>query len=178
MVRLGVRDLRRVSRRSVRCRPLSSLLGTLAIFAVGLFFRPFGGLLIAGFTDRFGRRGGLVLSVLLMAAGSLVIAVCPTHAQICAAAPVLLLLARILQGLSGGEFAASASTHCQRRRPEHPTPRVFREHLGAVAQVVGFTVGGTVAYSTFAVYLPSYAQQAKGCLPPPRSGRPSPRSWC
>jgi len=54
---------------------VSALLGTLAIFAVGFFFRPLGGLLIAGFTDRTGRRGGLVLSVLLMAAGSLLIAV-------------------------------------------------------------------------------------------------------
>jgi hypothetical protein len=50
----------------------------------------------------------------------------------------------------------------QRIRPERPTLRAFREHPRAVARVVGFTVGGTVAYYTFAVYLPSYAQQAKG----------------
>ncbi|MDT7619399.1 MAG: transporter, family, alpha-ketoglutarate permease [Pseudonocardiales bacterium] len=218
---------------------VSALLGTLAIFAVGFFFRPLGGLLIAGFTDRAGRRGGLVLSVLLMAAGSLLIAVSPTYAQVGALAPILLLLARILQGLStGGEFAASASYlaeiapprrrgfvtsffyvsnvigtllatvlgavlvgalgaaqmrdwgwrlpfvvgallalvalylrarlvesaafTAQRSRPERPTLRAFREHPGAVARVVGFTVGGTVAYYTFAVYLPSYAQQVKG----------------
>ncbi|HTF46565.1 MAG TPA: MFS transporter [Pseudonocardia sp.] len=218
---------------------VSALLGTLAIFAVGFFFRPLGGLLIAGYTDRAGRRGGLVLSVLLMAAGSLLIAISPTYAQVGVLAPVLLLIARILQGLStGGEFAASASYlaeiapptrrgfvtsffyvsnvlgtllatllgsvligalgaermrdwgwrvpfivgvllalvalylrarlvestafTAQRTRPERPTLRAFRDHPGAVARVVGFTVGGTVAYYTFAVYLPSYAQQAKG----------------
>jgi MHS family alpha-ketoglutarate permease-like MFS transporter len=62
-----------------RTSSVSALLGALAIFAVGFFFRPLGGLLIAGLTDRVGRRGGLVLSVLLMAAGSLLIAVSPTY---------------------------------------------------------------------------------------------------
>jgi len=56
----------------------------------------------------------------------------------------------------------SAAFTAQRTRPGRPTPRAFREHPGAVARVVGFTVGGTVAYYTFAVYLPSYAQQVKG----------------
>jgi MHS family alpha-ketoglutarate permease-like MFS transporter len=215
----------------------SALLATLAIFAVGFFFRPLGGLLLAGFTDRVGRRGGLVASVLLMAAGSLLIAVSPTYAQIGVAAPLVLLVARILQGLStGGEFAASASYlsemappsrrglvtsffyvsnvlgtmlatvlgsvlvgtlgadrlrdwgwrlpflvgallalvalylrarlvespafRAQSSQSERPTLRAFREHPAAVGRVVGFTVGGTVAYYTFAVYLPSYAQQA------------------
>jgi len=56
----------------------------------------------------------------------------------------------------------STAFTAQRTRPERPTLRAFRDHPGAVARVVGFTVGGTVAYYTFAVYLPSYAQQAKG----------------
>ncbi|HEY2205661.1 MAG TPA: MFS transporter [Pseudonocardia sp.] len=64
-----------------------ALLSTLAIFAVGFFFRPLGGWLLAGFTDRHGRRAGLTLSVALMAAGSLLIAVSPTYGQVGVLAP-------------------------------------------------------------------------------------------
>lgn len=85
-------------------------LKTLVIFAVGFFFRPLGAVLLAGIADRHGRRAGLTLSALLMASGSLIIAVSPTYAQIGFLAPLLLLLARITQGLSiGGELAAAFS---------------------------------------------------------------------
>lgn len=87
-----------------------ALLETLAVFAVGFFVRPLGGLLLAAVADRRGRRAGLVLMVGLMAAGSLVIAVAPTYGQIGIAAPALLLIARVAQGLStGGEFATNSS---------------------------------------------------------------------
>ncbi|MBP2473314.1 MHS family alpha-ketoglutarate permease-like MFS transporter [Crossiella equi] len=90
--------------------PTAGTLSTLLIFAVGFFFRPLGGALLAAFTDRRGRRAGLSLSVVLMAGGSLLIAVAPTYEQVGILAPVLLLLARIAQGLStGGEFASSAA---------------------------------------------------------------------
>lgn len=56
----------------------------------------------------------------------------------------------------------SSAFTAQRSRLRRPTLRALREHPGAVARVVGFTVGGTVAYYTFVVYLPSYAQQVKG----------------
>lgn len=84
-------------------------LKTLVIFAVGFFFRPLGGVLLAGIADRHGRRSGLIYSMLLMASGSLAIAVSPTYAQWGPLASLLLLLARIAQGLStGGEIAISA----------------------------------------------------------------------
>ena len=80
------------------------------IFASGFIARPFGGLLFGYFADRYGRRNSLMLSVLLMCFGSLMIAATPTAATIGAAAPVMLTLARIVQGASqGGEYGASAT---------------------------------------------------------------------
>ena len=72
--------------------------------------RPIGGWLFGHLADHHGRRNALMLSVLLMCFGSLVIAVTPTYASIGAAAPVLLGLARMVQGLSlGGEYGTSAT---------------------------------------------------------------------
>ncbi|MFF0145885.1 MHS family alpha-ketoglutarate permease-like MFS transporter [Amycolatopsis sulphurea] len=85
-------------------------LNTAAVFAVGFLMRPLGGWLLGRFADRFGRRSALVLSVSMMACGSLVIAVTPEYGKIGVAAPVLLVLARLLQGLSvGGEYSTSAT---------------------------------------------------------------------
>ena len=90
--------------------PTAQLLNTAAIFAVGFFMRPIGGWLIGWYADRYGRKSGLTVSVLLMCAGSLIIAITPGYATIGIAAPALLLLARLLQGLSvGGEYGASAT---------------------------------------------------------------------
>lgn len=80
------------------------------VFALGFIARPVGGLLFGYFADRRGRRNALMLSVLLMCFGSLVIALTPTVATIGVAAPIILTLARILQGASqGGEYGASAT---------------------------------------------------------------------
>ncbi|MGI5500993.1 MFS transporter [Lentzea sp. CA-135723] len=88
----------------------AQLLNTAAVFAVGFLMRPLGGWLLGRYADRHGRRAALTLSVTLMAAGSLIIAVTPSYATIGVAAPVLLVLARLLQGLSvGGEYATSAT---------------------------------------------------------------------
>ncbi|WP_433757248.1 MFS transporter [Nocardia sp. CA-135398] len=88
----------------------AQLLSTAAIFAVGFLMRPLGGWLLGRYADKFGRRSALTLSVTVMAAGSLLIAATPGYQTIGIAAPVLLLLARLLQGLSvGGEYATSAT---------------------------------------------------------------------
>jgi len=80
------------------------------IYAVGFFIRPVGGMLLGYYADRAGRRAALTLSVMLMCAGSAMIAVLPTYASVGIWAPVLLLMARLLQGLSlGGEYASSAT---------------------------------------------------------------------
>ncbi|MFI6865646.1 MFS transporter [Nocardia sp. NPDC050406] len=88
----------------------AQLLSTAAVFAVGFLMRPIGGWALGRYADRFGRRSALTLSVTVMAAGSLLIAVTPGYSTIGLAAPVILLLARLLQGLSvGGEYATSAT---------------------------------------------------------------------
>ncbi|QWF85486.1 MFS transporter [Amycolatopsis sp. CA-230715] len=88
----------------------AQFLNTAAVFAVGFLMRPLGGWLLGRFADRFGRRTALVASVSMMAFGSLLIAVTPGYATIGVAAPILLVLARLLQGLSvGGEYSTSAT---------------------------------------------------------------------
>ncbi len=90
--------------------PTSQLLNTAAVFAVGFLMRPVGSFLLGRYADRHGRRAALTLSVTLMATGSLVIACTPGHSSIGIAAPVLLVTARLLQGLSvGGEYGTSAT---------------------------------------------------------------------
>ncbi|HEX7825520.1 MAG TPA: MFS transporter, partial [Mycobacterium sp.] len=88
----------------------AQLLNTAGIFAVGFLIRPLGGWLLGWYADRKGRRAALTLSVTMMGVGSLGIAVLPGYAQIGALAPVLLVAARLLQGLSlGGEYGTSAT---------------------------------------------------------------------
>lgn len=90
--------------------PVAQMLSTAGIFALGFFIRPVGGWLFGHIGDVFGRRKALMFSVLLMCFGSLMIALTPTYETIGAAAPVVLMIARLLQGLSlGGEYGASAT---------------------------------------------------------------------
>lgn len=90
--------------------PTVELLSTAGIFALGFFMRPIGAWIMGIYSDRHGRKAGLTLSVLLMGSGSLLIAVTPDYAAIGLASPALLLVARLLQGLSvGGEYGASAT---------------------------------------------------------------------
>jgi MHS family alpha-ketoglutarate permease-like MFS transporter len=86
------------------------LLNAAAVFAVGFLMRPAGGWLMGRYADKHGRRAALTLSVLLMCGGSLLIAITPSYAKIGVIAPAMLVLARLLQGLSvGGEYGASAT---------------------------------------------------------------------
>ena len=88
----------------------SQLLNTAGIFAAGFLVRPLGGWLFGRIADKSGRRTAMMIAVLTMCAGSLMIAVLPTYATVGAAAPVLLLVARLIQGLSvGGEYGTSAT---------------------------------------------------------------------
>ncbi|WP_025117820.1 MFS transporter [Bacillus sp. H1m] len=90
--------------------PTSQLLNTAAIFAVGFLMRPIGSLLMGRYADRHGRRAALTLSITVMAGGSLIIACTPSYESIGIMAPIILVLARLLQGLSlGGEYGTSAT---------------------------------------------------------------------
>ena len=88
----------------------AQLMSSAAVFAVGFVMRPIGAWLMGIYSDSRGRKAGLTLSVTLMCLGSLLIAVTPGHAQIGWLAPAILVLARMMQGLSvGGEYGASAT---------------------------------------------------------------------
>jgi MHS family alpha-ketoglutarate permease-like MFS transporter len=90
--------------------PTSQLLSAAGVFAIGFLMRPLGGWLFGRLADRRGRKTSLLLSVLIMCVGSLAIAVLPTNAAIGAAAPFLLLIIRMVQGLAlGGEYGATAT---------------------------------------------------------------------
>ncbi len=94
------------------------LLNTAAIFALGFLMRPIGGWVLGRYADRHGRKAALTLSVTLMCLGSLIIAVTPTYQTIGVAAPILLLIARLLQGFSvGGEYGTSATYMSEIARP-------------------------------------------------------------
>jgi MHS family alpha-ketoglutarate permease-like MFS transporter len=88
----------------------TALLSTLAVFAVGFVMRPIGGAVLGAYADRHGRKKGLTLTISLMAGASLVIAVCPAYSKVGVLAPLVLLLARLVQGFSaGGEFGSSSA---------------------------------------------------------------------
>jgi MFS transporter, MHS family, alpha-ketoglutarate permease len=88
----------------------SQLMNTAAVFAVGFFMRPLGGWLLGHVADRLGRKKALLVSVGMMSGGSLIIGLTPSYETIGVAAPVLLVTARLLQGLSvGGEYGTSAT---------------------------------------------------------------------
>ena len=113
----------------------SQLLNTAAIFAVGFLMRPLGGWLLGRYADRHGRKAALMLSVLLMCGGSLIITFTPGYATIGIFAPILLVLARLLQGLSvGGEYGTSATYLSEMATREH---RGFWSSFQYVTLVMG-----------------------------------------
>ena len=101
-------------------RSVVQQLNAAILFAIGFIVRPIGGWLFGHLADGYGRRNALMWSVLVMCFGSLMIAATPTYASIGLAAPALLGLARILQGLSlGGEYGASATYLSEVAHPRH-----------------------------------------------------------
>lgn len=90
--------------------PLVALLGTFGIMAVGFIVRPISGLLIGLVADHFGRKPALMLTIWGMTGASAVIALTPTYGQIGVLAPIILLLARVVQGIAiGGEYASMSA---------------------------------------------------------------------
>jgi MHS family proline/betaine transporter-like MFS transporter len=87
-----------------------SLLITFGAFGLAYFVRPLGAIIVGGFTDRAGRKAGLLLSIALMMIGTTLMAVTPGYATIGIAAPIIITLSRLLQGFSvGGEFGSAVS---------------------------------------------------------------------
>ncbi|MBN9143358.1 MULTISPECIES: MFS transporter [unclassified Novosphingobium] len=97
----------------------ASLLLTLMTFGAGFLMRPVGALVLGAYVDRHGRRKGLLLTLGLMAVGTLAIAVTPTYAQIGLAAPLIILAGRLVQGLSAGVEVGGVSVYLNEIAPPH-----------------------------------------------------------
>jgi MHS family proline/betaine transporter-like MFS transporter len=90
--------------------PMISLLLTFGTFGLAFLVRPIGGLMLGAYADRHGRKASLMLSIIMMTAGTLTIAIMPTYATIGVLAPIAVLTARLVQGFSaGGEFGSSTA---------------------------------------------------------------------
>ncbi len=134
--------------------PTASLLATFAIFAVGFFMRPLGGIVLGIFSDRFGRKAALAATIMMMAGGSLMIGLSPTYETIGIFAPIILVLARLLQGLSlGGEFA-SAATYLSELAPNNK--RGFYSSFMFFSAAIGILSASSLAW-----FLTSYLTDAQ-----------------
>jgi MFS transporter, MHS family, proline/betaine transporter len=121
----------------------TSLLETFITFGVGFLARPLGAIIFGTYADRTGRRAALTLTVLLMALSTLVIATCPTAATIGIAAPTLLVLARLLQGLSAGGEIGGAIALLVEYAP--PSRRAFYSTFQEVGQGGALLLCGIIA---------------------------------
>ena len=116
--------------------PTVSLLITFGAFGLSYVVRPLGAIVIGGYTDRAGRKAGLTLSIALMMIGTTLMVVTPGYATIGIAAPILITIARLLQGFSvGGEFGSAVSFSRRARRRSQGLQRQLavgqhRYHLG------------------------------------------------
>lgn len=126
--------------------PVSALLSTLAVFAVGFLMRPLGGIVFGRISDVKGRKFVLITTMLMMAGGSLLIGLMPTYGQIGVAASVLLLLARVAQGFAHGGESATANTYIAEIAPHNKRGQwgsiVFVAIFGG--SVLAFSIGGGV----------------------------------
>jgi len=127
------------------------LLSTAAIFAIGFLMRPIGGWLMGTFADRKGRKAALTFSVLLMSIGSLIIAIVPGYKQIGVVAPIILLLSRIIQGLSvGGEYGTSATYLSEMATKKH---RGFYSSFQYVTLIMGQLIASSFVVLLQKVFL-------------------------
>ena len=121
-----------------------SLLLTLGTFGVSFFMRPLGAIVIGAYADRAGRKAALTLSILLMMLGTAIIVVLPTYQTIGIAAPLVLVLARLMQGFSaGGEFGSATAflaEHVPNRRVFFASWQVASQGLTTVLAAIFGTV--------------------------------------
>ena len=91
--------------------PTASLLKSFAAFGVGFLMRPLGAFVLGAYTDRVGRRKGLLLTLMIMASGTFLLAITPSYATIGVLAPIIILLSRLLQGFSAGAELGGTSVY-------------------------------------------------------------------
>src|ERR1700685_3090987 len=120
-----------------------SLVLTYATFAVGFVVRPIGGIMLGAYADRFGRRRALSLLIVMMAFGTLTLGLTPSYATIGIAAPIIVVLGRIVQGISiGGEFASATALLVEYAPVNRKmTYGSFQMSSQAIGRVLATTIG-------------------------------------
>lgn len=122
----------------------TSLLTAVAIYGVGFFTRPLGGILIGAYADKKGRRAAMILTVTLITIGTLGLAATPNYESIGIAAPIIVLLARLVQGLALGGEVGPASAMLIESAPTDK--RAFYASWQMASQGIAVAVGGIVGY--------------------------------
>ncbi|MEN5083361.1 MFS transporter [Bosea sp. TWI1241] len=130
--------------------PATGLLAAFATFAVGYFARPLGGIVISHIGDKFGRKPALILTILLMGIATVGMGLLPTYATIGLAAPVLLVLMRLVQGFGAGAELAGAIVLVAEYAPANR--RAFYTGLPNAATLVGIMLA-TLSFLVIS-YLP------------------------
>src|SRR6202035_1873704 len=122
----------------------AALLNTFGVFWLGALMRPVGAIVLGAYIDRIGRRKGLIVTLAIMAIGTVTIAVCPTYASIGVAAPVIVLVGRLLQGFSAGVELGGVSVYLS----EIATPgnRGFYTSFQSSSQQVAILVAAILGF--------------------------------
>ena len=122
----------------------AALLNAFGVFWLGALMRPVGAIVLGAYIDRIGRRKGLIVTLAIMAIGTVTIAVCPTYASIGVAAPVIVLIGRLLQGFSAGVELGGVSVYLA----EIATPgnRGFYTSFQSSSQQVAIFVAAIIGY--------------------------------
>nr|WP_245164054.1 MFS transporter [Bradyrhizobium elkanii] len=122
----------------------ASLLNTFGVFWLGALMRPVGAIVLGAYIDRIGRRQGLIITLSIMAVGTVIIAFCPSYATIGIAAPIIVLAGRLLQGFSAGVEVGGVSVYLA----EIATPgnRGFYTSFQSSSQQVAIFVAAIVGY--------------------------------
>src|SRR5271155_4982054 len=116
--------------------PSGQLLLSLGTFGVGFVMRPLGAVVLGAYADRAGRKAALTLSIMLMVLGTALIALTPSYAAIGFAAPILIVLARLLQGFSAGGEIGAATTYILTAAPQ-PRHGLYSSWQTAVQGLAG-----------------------------------------
>jgi MFS family permease len=126
---------------------IERLLGALATFGAGFLTRPIGAAVIGAYADRAGRRAALTLTLMLMALGSGLVALTPSYAQIGLAAPIMLVVARLIQGFSAGGEVGAATTYLLESAPSTKRAAVtaWQAHSQQLAVFAGSLTGLVLA---------------------------------
>ncbi|MQQ99699.1 MFS transporter [Glaciimonas soli] len=138
---------------------LAQLLFTLSIFGASYLMRPIGAIVLGSMADRFGRKKTLTLTLLLMALGTGMIAVLPSYNLVGIWAPLLMVLARLIQGFSAGGEIGTATTYLIESAPS--ARKGFYSSFQIVSQSLGFAFGSVLG-STLSLYLSESAFESWG----------------